>query len=211
MKWPVSVHQKLGFCRDIAHALKSLHRLNICHGDVKLENALVSASSVHTHWHLKLCDFGHAQIGQGDGPDTMVTPTIGTRLLCAPELYQSQSSSLRTMSISQAIATDIFSYGLLIWEVFKHGESFFNDAWLKDSSIRRDGANVEAKEDFMLTLHNEELCELAVKSLTILMTGGDKRLERITKLIYSTLTYNSQLRLTICDLIPILGDDSHKR
>ena len=114
------------------------------------------------------------------------------------------------MSISQAIATDIFSYGLLIWEVFKHGESFFNDAWLKDSSIGRDGANVEAKEDFILSLQNEELCELAVEFLTILMPG-DKRLELIIKLIYNTLTYNLKLRLTIGDLTPILGDNSHKR
>ena len=141
----------------------------------------------------------------------MVTPTIGTRLLCAPELYQSLSSSLGTMSISQAIATDVFSYGLLIWEVFEHGESFFNDAWLKDSSVLPDDAKLETKEDFMLRLHDEELCDLAVESLTILIPGGDKRLERIIKLIYSTLNYNSKLRLTIDDLAPILGDDSHKR
>jgi serine/threonine protein kinase len=101
-------------------ALEALHNLNICHGDVKLENALVFAQNEKIQWRVKLCDFGHARYAQEDEVEDSITLAIGTRLLCAPELYSGKSAGGGHFNISDAIKTDIFSFGLVLWETLKH-------------------------------------------------------------------------------------------
>ena len=49
-------------------------------------------------------------------------------MLNAPKV-RTLNSSARSMDIAAAIRAEVFSFGLLLWEILKDGQSFFNIAW----------------------------------------------------------------------------------
>jgi hypothetical protein len=64
-------------------------------------------------------------------------------------------------SIESATFTDVFSFGLLVWEVMKNGESFFDSSWI-ESGVERD---VEIMEAFLDRLPSHKLCEYGLEFL----------------------------------------------
>lgn len=69
-----------GLILQMAEALRYLHQNNITHGDIKLDNLLVSDT-----YHVKLCDFG---FGRKNGKRPIEKNTIsGSRGYTAPEIY----------------------------------------------------------------------------------------------------------------------------
>lgn len=171
-------------------ALEALHELNICHGDVKLDNALVFAENGNSQWRVKLCDFSHAHYVEEGDVEASVDFAIGTRLLCAPELYNSNSSRDGQLDILQAIRTDVFSFGLAVWEILKHGASFFEDHWLDGWSEEHSTTGIEAKEDFLLILEPGRLCELAMASTKNLLNDEDMVRDVFRTVFYNTLSYD---------------------
>jgi serine/threonine protein kinase/alpha-tubulin suppressor-like RCC1 family protein len=91
------------FMRDIAGALGAAHAMDIVHRDVKPENVFVDSDD-----RPLLADFGLAQSMIGGAQLTMDGVVIGTPAYMAPERIESVSLDARG---------DIYSLGLLAWEM----------------------------------------------------------------------------------------------
>lgn len=191
---------------DVAQGLQSLHGQSICHGDVKLENALVFPGINDCQWRVKLCDFSHAYIGNGSLSERAVELTIGTRILCAPELHWTDSSLTKVSTSLEAMRTDVFSYGLLVWEAVKHGESFFDDGWQSFRKRTGHGSTIDDREDFLLGLNDGDLGKLAVKSLNTLIPTGSEFSDVGREIISRTLSYNPHSRPMIGHIVTLLTE-----
>jgi serine/threonine protein kinase len=99
---------------NIGEGLKMLHRCGIIHGDVKSENILIFAHS-EREFIAKLSDFGFSVIGEAASAEVDVG---GTRPWKAPEAKSAVPKHLLQ-------ATDIYSYGLLLWRLATDGKDPF--------------------------------------------------------------------------------------
>ncbi|KAF2829600.1 hypothetical protein CC86DRAFT_172057 [Ophiobolus disseminans] len=117
----------VSFIDQVAAGLDVLHACSICHGDVKIQNVLVFANG--ESWTLKVSDFGESTVISSEDPAREVELSFGTPLLNAPEVRKAFNESNTLCSIEAAIRTDVFSFGLLIWEVMKRGSSYFDKTW----------------------------------------------------------------------------------
>jgi serine/threonine protein kinase len=132
----------LDLVAQVADGLGALHQCRICHGDVKTQNALVF--KIEDAWTVKLSDLGESAIGQFDDQSVPVECGFGTLLLNAPELRNGMVQARDHFTIDDAIRTDIFSFGLLTWEVLKRGESYFDKSWSMDLDESNDVDQMEA-------------------------------------------------------------------
>lgn len=94
---PEDISRKLFY--DLIKAVETCHKCGIIHGDIKLENILLSSN-----FNIKLIDFGFAKrIDEG------VSSLIGTKFYAAPECY--------TSSVMEyyGVPSDIFSLGVVLF------------------------------------------------------------------------------------------------
>jgi serine/threonine protein kinase len=113
---------KRNFALDIASGLCALHASDVAHGDVKLENTLVFPHP-ERGWHTKVSDFSHAVFGISTKRKSTYP---GSGLYNAPEIRR--RSAVITSDLLPRCET--FSYGLLLWELVKDGQSFFDMNWM---------------------------------------------------------------------------------
>ncbi|KAL4733652.1 hypothetical protein BDV11DRAFT_77005 [Aspergillus similis] len=104
---------------DIGEGLDILHRCGIIHGDVKSENILIF-SDPQKEYVAKLSDFGFSVVGEATNAEVYVG---GTRPWKAPETKTPVPKHLLR-------ATDIYSYGLLLWRLATDGKDPFR-FWVK--------------------------------------------------------------------------------
>lgn len=79
-----------------------IHRMKIIHHDLKSANCLVSK-----HWTVKICDFGLSRVST-DAP-IKDSSSGGTPEWMAPEVIRNEPFTEKC---------DIFSLGVIIWELF---------------------------------------------------------------------------------------------
>ncbi|GBF89307.1 hypothetical protein Rsub_02184 [Raphidocelis subcapitata] len=98
---------------DVARAMLHLHRQQIIHSDLKARNVLLKASKSGRGAVAKVADFGLAL--QIESHDTHVSAFQGTPSHMAPEaqMYGRMSK-----------AADVYSYAILLWEVYTGGHAF---------------------------------------------------------------------------------------
>ena len=91
--------------QDIASGLRFLHSAapKVIHGDLKSQNILVDSK-----FHAKVADFGLTQKNQSN--------RTGTPLWMAPELLRAETSN--------TAATDIYSFGIILYEVFSRKDPY---------------------------------------------------------------------------------------
>lgn len=200
----LSAYQQLELCLDIAQALEVLHSLKVCHGDVKLENALVFETDDARGWLVKLSDFSHAIVASESDPEGPVTTGFGTPLLRAPELYNSNASCERIFNIAAAIKRDTFSFGLFLWEVIKLGDTYFEDSWLTSPIQGYSAHDLEAKEAFLSTLSHDAFWALVEAFLESHKDLDDVSLQTVRLVLKETLQYESTKRSYIGDVAEIL-------
>ena len=201
----LSIRQQLGLCKDIAEALEVLHSLKVCHGDVKLENALVFETNDEREWLVKISDFSHAVVACKSDTEGLAMLGFGTPLLRAPELNDYSASREGCFNIAAAIRTDTFSFGLFLWEVIKFGVTYFEDSWLPCPIQSYSAHGLEAKEAFLSTLSQDAfwaLVEAFLKSRTDL---DDVSLQTVRQVFEETLQYEPAKRSHIGDVAEILG------
>ena len=93
--WPSSTGDRLRLAREVAVGLFHLHRVGIVHGDLKLENVLLSGDSDR---HVRLADFGLADLQRQR--DSMMS--VASRLSTAVTTDHKRGASthpLRTKSL----------------------------------------------------------------------------------------------------------------
>jgi len=111
----VSSSQKLSFCSQVGSGLYALHRLGIIQGDVKQENVLVFKSS-EALFLAKLSDFGNSLFElSNEGVYRCTTKYQVPEVAHRPELVPRPMLKL----------CDIYSYGLLVWEVLLNGRHYY--------------------------------------------------------------------------------------
>jgi serine/threonine protein kinase len=108
-----------GLCAEIADALQTIHSCGIVHGDIKPRNILIF-DHPNKRYMAKICDFGCS---------ILVTSTIdssGDHLVrlpgYTPPWHAPEAKEL--IRRDRLYLTDIFSFGLLIWNILKFGDPF---------------------------------------------------------------------------------------
>ena len=145
---------KIDLAFQVSRGLLVLHQDLICHGDLKIQNILIFNGN-DGRYVAKLADFGlsvHAYSGDlsADSERDVYYP-LGTPLLNAPEV-RNQALGAGSVDIAAAIKADIFSFGLLLWEILNNGHSFFNVAWLDPFRTATQELDVEEKMAFLSAL-----------------------------------------------------------
>ncbi|XP_032887194.1 ephrin type-B receptor 3 isoform X6 [Amblyraja radiata] len=106
-----TVIQLVGMLRGIAAGMKYLSEMNYVHRDLAARNILVNSNLV-----CKVSDFGLSRFLEDDAADPTYTSSLGGKIpirWTAPEAiaYRKFTS-----------ASDVWSYGIVMWEVMSYGE-----------------------------------------------------------------------------------------
>lgn len=132
-----SIHEKLVLCRDVLEGLQALHNCGIAHGDMKLDNILAipwhsetairkNAVESQIRFHrIKACvsDFGHAlHLIPGNEDVAGWERYGGTLAYNAPEISSTDGRFDKALDFRKC---DIWSLGLLCWEVLRDGREFY--------------------------------------------------------------------------------------
>ena len=111
---------------QLLDALESAHEAGIIHRDVKPANVMVDAGG-----HAKLTDFGVARFTDPDGDHeaTRAGTILGTPSYMSPEQIQGQALDRRT---------DIFSAGVLFYQLLTGQKPFDGTQWVLAKKIVQD-------------------------------------------------------------------------
>jgi serine/threonine protein kinase len=117
----VSVAMGLRFVKQICRALALVHSQGAVHRDLKADNILIDRRGV-----VRVVDFGLAAFAD---PHLGFAPgTIGTFIYMAPETIHGRTTA----------ASDIYSLGLLMYELFTGGGPHLSTPWRTDDGDHRD-------------------------------------------------------------------------
>ena len=103
-----SVNQSLAWASDVAHGMKHCHDHDVIHRDLKSPNVLLTSE-----WVAKLCDFGCAR----ELTHTVTTEQTGTYRWMPPEIMRNFSARINKKC-------DLFSYGMILFELFAHKKPY---------------------------------------------------------------------------------------
>ncbi|XP_041957711.1 ephrin type-B receptor 1 isoform X1 [Alosa sapidissima] len=106
-----TVIQLVGMLRGIAAGMKYLSEMNYVHRDLAARNILVNSNLV-----CKVSDFGLSRYLQDDTSDPTYTSSLGGKI---PVRWTSPEAIAYRKFTS---ASDVWSYGIVMWEVMSFGE-----------------------------------------------------------------------------------------
>ncbi|XP_026880140.2 ephrin type-B receptor 2b isoform X1 [Electrophorus electricus] len=116
-----TVIQLVGMLRGIASGMKYLSDMNYVHRDLAARNILVNSNLV-----CKVSDFGLSRFLEDDTSDPTYTSALGGKIpirWTAPEAIQYRKFTS---------ASDVWSYGIVMWEVMSYGERPYWDMTNQD-------------------------------------------------------------------------------
>ncbi|NXJ39822.1 MATK kinase, partial [Ciconia maguari] len=124
----VPTQQLLLFALDVAQGMDYLESKKLVHRDLAARNILISEENV-----AKVSDFGLARVNP-KGADTTLLPVKWT----APEALKHNKFSSKS---------DVWSYGILLWEAFSFGRAPYPKLSLKEvTELLEQGYRMEAPE-----------------------------------------------------------------
>ncbi|EPE33286.1 Protein kinase-like (PK-like) [Glarea lozoyensis ATCC 20868] len=149
------IHMDVELCRvlllDVARGIRALHQCNIVHGDVKSENVLICRHQ-QRKYTARLSDFGLSVVN----PDVS---KIDHRLPGETFLWGAPESD-QPLTVEGLFQTDVFSFGLMAWRVFRHHPNPYRliplvDIGLNDqSSLREIVDSAKSHHDFQRLVLN---------------------------------------------------------
>jgi serine/threonine-protein kinase len=126
-----SVATGLRFVKQICRALALVHKQGAVHRDLKSDNILVDRKGV-----VRVVDFGLADYT--DSRSGFVAGAMGTYTYMAPETVLGRSTP----------ASDIYSLGLLLYELFTGGGPHRTAPWMMDEDHRQDNYRIKKEMVF---------------------------------------------------------------
>ncbi|KAG8003088.1 Ephrin type-B receptor 4, partial [Nibea albiflora] len=133
-----TVIQLVGMLRGIAAGMKYLSDMNYVHRDLAARNILVNSNLV-----CKVSDFGLSRFLEDDPTDPTYTSSLGKIPIrwTAPEAiaYRKFTS-----------ASDVWSYGIVMWEVMSYGERPYWDMSNQDRNLRPKFTQIVATLDKLI-------------------------------------------------------------
>lgn len=156
-------HNEIMRCAlQVTNGLEVLHSSRICHGDVKTRNVLVFLEE--GKWVYKVSDFGNSVVSAvADDIEGEVSIPPGTPLYNAPEIRGASFGGNSTFTIADALLTDVFSFGLLAWEILRRGKSFYDKSW---DTGRAEGLERQDRVDVLGRLSHNELLNRGLAFVT---------------------------------------------
>ena len=181
-----------GVCYDVASGLSALHQAGVVQGDIKIENILMCCCE-NGKVVAKIGDFGSAIfLDQTD----QVHHYRGTVLCNAPEVA---AQHVRPIPQSNLTACDVYSFGLLVWDVFNYGDRSYRQRLLDDQNFCITEATKEKLEGYRILDGAEAFSDgIAVKPLASLLKG----------IFNKTLTPDPKQRASAQDVCSILCPNS---
>ncbi|KAK0650536.1 Phosphorylase b kinase gamma catalytic chain [Lasiodiplodia hormozganensis] len=136
---------------DVAVGIRELHRNGFIHGDVKSENILVFESLSADRPHVaKLADFGaafHRSDVEERGHRYLGTPRYNPpemqeswkKVPFVPGPMEDAVAKIPELSTFESYKrADVYSFGLLLWEIMHKGRRFFDPAWANPGETQLD-------------------------------------------------------------------------
>ncbi len=133
-----SVATGLRFVKQICRALSLVHAQGAVHRDLKADNILIDRRGV-----VRVVDFGLAAFA--DEHVGFVPGALGTFTYMAPETVHGRSTP----------ASDVYSLGLLMYELFTGGGPHLGAAWRNDDKDDRCDENYRLKKSFQFAPPSE--------------------------------------------------------
>jgi serine/threonine protein kinase len=118
---PLAPREAVGIVHQVCLGLAEAHAKGIVHRDVKPENIFVEKSG-----HIRILDFGLARSWDGS-PVVGVNATQAHMVVGTP--HYSQPEQLKTRELSPA--SDVYSLGLILYELLSGRSPFHRDRTLK--------------------------------------------------------------------------------
>jgi serine/threonine protein kinase len=190
----VGIKAKIDLVRQVGCDLSILHEFHICHGDLKIQNVLIF-NGKDGGYVAKLADFGmsiHSHESEIHYPS-------GTPLLNAPEI-RNRSPSAQPVDIAAVIRADIFSFGLLMWEVITDGRSYFSPAWMDTDGASNPDIGVEEQMTFLSSLPRNGLL-LRSEEFLLTQNLGNQLHQQILRVFHASLQDEPLKRQQISDIL----------
>ena len=138
-----SLRVKLGLVIDVLAGIAAIHSCGIVHSDIKCANTLVFDADVGQadSWRVKISDFGNAI---SDLPVTGMIEyeVLGTPFYQAPEL----DGMPQRVGAETIKATDIWCWGILLWEVMTDGKLQHENQTIDGAGMRQLRASRQVAE-----------------------------------------------------------------
>ena len=136
---PLSTEERIRILELAARGLAELHRISVVHGDLKLDNMLLTNASPPD---VRIADFGLSVIQeQMAGPNTTTTASAqrtgtiaGTKLYNAPELLPINADKDGKVARASR-STDMFAFGIVMHEVLSGKVPFEEQTEINDRNF----------------------------------------------------------------------------
>lgn len=187
--------KKIDLAIGVGRGLQALHAVLVCHGDVKIQNVLVFVEDGELI--PKVSDFGEsAIIIQNEPTPNLVRLPAGTPLLTAPELRRGATGN-RLLHIDEATQADVYSFGLLLWEILKDGRSYFDTSWTDETDVNT------PTMDFLDHLPEDVLLKRGLEFIAALPSGAAD-LSIAAEALRGCLRDNARYRSTMSKIVGLL-------
>jgi serine/threonine protein kinase len=170
---------------QLAQLLNNLHERNIIYRDLKLNNLIMNPKL-----QLNLIDFG---FGKKLSSKEERTYTIcGTYHSMAPEMFNKEEG--------YSFPSDVYSYGILIYELFL-GEPPFGYIYNYDESVMKEIIEKAKEENFILECFYKKINKNIEEEDNINNNLTDEFIISLIDLIKKCTCYNADERLTVKEML----------
>ncbi|KAI9149042.1 Dual specificity protein kinase shkC [Paramyrothecium foliicola] len=202
----VPLYVKFRLCMDALRGLKAMHQCDIAHCDVKCDNVVVSTTDEGTarNWRARLCDFNLSILRVSSLENYTTEDVKGTPLYTAPELLlQGKVSS------EDVFKTDVYSWGLLLWEVVIDGGARIENAPHPFIDEHGQLVSEEVLQDAKSKGKIHEIAAASCKKYLLSLYGASQShlIELIQQLIHKTLQKQAGDRSTASDLLDFVTSE----